>query len=128
MASRTLRAGHRLRSHRRHRHWDRRRLDRQLVAAPVGYPPWCRHRPRHHRRHYWRRDTSNHSQVRLQKGPMVSAERLTDDRRRGRVCAVVTNVYTLLGELDEALVTGTRALEIAVRLGDGGRRHGTTTY
>jgi uncharacterized membrane protein YeaQ/YmgE (transglycosylase-associated protein family) len=38
----------------------------------LGIPPWCRHRPRHHRRHYWRRGTPNHSQVRLQKGPMVS--------------------------------------------------------
>ena len=46
------------------------------------------------------------------------AERLNDDRRRGRVCAVVTNAHSLLGELDEALVTGTRALEIAGRLGD----------
>jgi hypothetical protein len=30
----------------------------------------------------------------------------------------MTNVHSLLGELDEALVTGTRALEIAGRLGD----------
>jgi tetratricopeptide (TPR) repeat protein len=59
---------------------------------------------------------------------MVSAERLNDDRRRGRVCAVVTNVYTLLGELDEALVTGTRALEIAGRFGDARLRIVTTTY
>ncbi|MDO8476257.1 MAG: tetratricopeptide repeat protein [Candidatus Rokubacteria bacterium] len=46
------------------------------------------------------------------------AERLNDDRRRSRVCAFVTNVHLQLGELDEALVTGTRALEIAGRLGD----------
>ena len=46
------------------------------------------------------------------------AERLNDDRRRGRVCAFMTNVHSLLGELDEALVTGARALEIAGRLGD----------
>jgi class 3 adenylate cyclase/tetratricopeptide (TPR) repeat protein len=46
------------------------------------------------------------------------AERLNDDHRRGRVCALMTNVHSLLGELDEALVTGTRALEIAGRLGD----------
>ena len=46
------------------------------------------------------------------------AERLNDDRRRGRVCAFMTNAHSLLGELDEALVTGTRALEIAGRLGD----------
>jgi class 3 adenylate cyclase/tetratricopeptide (TPR) repeat protein len=46
------------------------------------------------------------------------AERLNDDRRRGRVCAFVTNVHNNLGELDEALVTGARALEIAGRLGD----------
>jgi class 3 adenylate cyclase/tetratricopeptide (TPR) repeat protein len=46
------------------------------------------------------------------------AERLHDDRRRGRVCAVMTDLHPLLGELDEALVTGTRALEVAGRLGD----------
>ena len=46
------------------------------------------------------------------------AERLNDDRHRGRVCAFMTNAHSLLGELDEALVTGTRALEIARRLGD----------
>jgi len=46
------------------------------------------------------------------------AERLNDDRGRARVCAFMMNVQTLLGELDEALVTGTRALEIAGRLGD----------
>jgi len=46
------------------------------------------------------------------------AERLNDDRRRGRVWAVATNAHSHLGELDEALVTGTRALEIAGRLGD----------
>jgi len=39
------------------------------------------------------------------------AERLNDDRPRGRVCALMTNVHSILGELDAALVTGTRALE-----------------
>jgi tetratricopeptide (TPR) repeat protein len=48
----------------------------------------------------------------------ILAERLDDDRRRARVCAFMMNVQTLLGELDEALVTSTRALEIAGRLGD----------
>jgi class 3 adenylate cyclase/tetratricopeptide (TPR) repeat protein len=56
------------------------------------------------------------------------AERLNDDRRRGRVCAIVTTVLTDLGELDEALATGTRALEIAGRLGDLRLRILTTTY
>jgi class 3 adenylate cyclase/tetratricopeptide (TPR) repeat protein len=46
------------------------------------------------------------------------AERLNDDRRRGRVYALMTNIHSLLGEPNEALVTGTRALEIAERLGD----------
>jgi class 3 adenylate cyclase/tetratricopeptide (TPR) repeat protein len=46
------------------------------------------------------------------------AERLKDDRRRGQVCAFMTTVLAGLDELDEALVTGTRALEIAERLGD----------
>ena len=46
------------------------------------------------------------------------AERLNDDRRRGRVYAFMTVNHTQLGELDEALVTGSRAVEIAGRLGD----------
>jgi class 3 adenylate cyclase len=46
------------------------------------------------------------------------AERLNDDRGRGRVSALVTNIHSLLGEPDEGLVTGTRALAIAGRLGD----------
>jgi tetratricopeptide (TPR) repeat protein len=46
------------------------------------------------------------------------AERLNDDHRRGRVCAALIHLHTVLGELDEALGTGTRALEFAARLGD----------
>ena len=56
------------------------------------------------------------------------AGRLSDDRRRGRVCAYMTNVHSLFSELDEALVSGTRALEIARRLGDLRLRLFTTTY
>jgi class 3 adenylate cyclase/tetratricopeptide (TPR) repeat protein len=56
------------------------------------------------------------------------AERLNDDRRRGWVCAFVTNIHNNLGELDQALVTGMRALEIARRLGDLRLRILTTSY
>jgi tetratricopeptide (TPR) repeat protein len=48
------------------------------------------------------------------------AERLRDDRRRGRVCALMTTVLSTLDELDEAVLTGTRAVEIAQRVGDLG--------
>jgi tetratricopeptide (TPR) repeat protein len=58
----------------------------------------------------------------------ILAERLNDDGRRSRVCAAMTNVHALLGELDEALVTGTRALEIAARLGDLRLRIVATTF
>jgi class 3 adenylate cyclase/tetratricopeptide (TPR) repeat protein len=58
----------------------------------------------------------------------VLAERLNDDRRRGRVYAFMTGSHSLLGELDEALVTGTRALEIARRIGDLRLRVLTTTF
>jgi tetratricopeptide (TPR) repeat protein len=58
----------------------------------------------------------------------ILAERLNDDRRRGRVCALVTNTHSLLGELDEALAAGTRAWEIAERLGDLRLRIPATTY
>src|SRR5712691_7583248 len=40
----------------------------------------------------------------------------------------MTSTHSLLGELDEALRTGTRALEIAARLGDLRLRILTTTY
>jgi tetratricopeptide (TPR) repeat protein len=56
------------------------------------------------------------------------AEKLNDDRRRGWICTFMTNIHTLLGELDEALVSGTRALEIAGRLGDLKLRIPTTTF
>jgi class 3 adenylate cyclase/tetratricopeptide (TPR) repeat protein len=46
------------------------------------------------------------------------AGRLGDGRRRARVCAFMTNIHSLLGELDEADASGTRALELAVVLGD----------
>jgi class 3 adenylate cyclase/tetratricopeptide (TPR) repeat protein len=58
----------------------------------------------------------------------VLAEKLSDERRRGRVCALVTTVHSLLGELDEACASGTRALEIAWRLGDLRLRILATTY
>ena len=46
------------------------------------------------------------------------AERLNDDRRRGRIYAFMTVTHSLRGELDEALASGSRALEIARRLDD----------
>jgi tetratricopeptide (TPR) repeat protein len=46
------------------------------------------------------------------------AERLDDDPRRGRVCALMTLSHALAGELDEASAAGTQALQIAGRLGD----------
>jgi tetratricopeptide (TPR) repeat protein len=48
----------------------------------------------------------------------VLADQLNDDHRRGRLCAIVTNTHSLVGELDEAVATGARAMEIAGRLGD----------
>jgi class 3 adenylate cyclase/tetratricopeptide (TPR) repeat protein len=56
------------------------------------------------------------------------AERLDDDRLRGRVCAFATNAHALLGEFDQALASGTRALDIAERLEDPRLRIITTTY
>jgi tetratricopeptide (TPR) repeat protein len=56
------------------------------------------------------------------------AERLKDDRRRGRVCALMTNIHSQLGELDEAHASGTRARAIAQGLGDLALRILSTTY
>ena len=46
------------------------------------------------------------------------AERLNDDRRRGRVCALITIIHTQLGGLDEAHASATRALAISRMLQD----------
>jgi predicted ATPase/DNA-binding SARP family transcriptional activator len=43
----------------------------------------------------------------------VLAERLNDDRGRGRVCAFMTNTHMQFDELDEARASGARALAIA---------------
>jgi tetratricopeptide (TPR) repeat protein len=55
------------------------------------------------------------------------ADRLDDDGRRGSVCTFMTVVLMQLGELDEALVIGTRALAIAARHGDLRLRIPTTS-
>jgi tetratricopeptide (TPR) repeat protein len=67
-------------------------------------------------------------QLECLRGAERLAERLNDDRRRGQVCAFMTNVHMLLGEPDEALVTGTRALEIAGNLADLELRILSTSY
>jgi class 3 adenylate cyclase/tetratricopeptide (TPR) repeat protein len=56
------------------------------------------------------------------------AERLDDDRKRGRVSAFMTNIHSLFGELEEALASGARALVIAGRQSDLRLRLLTTTY
>ena len=55
-------------------------------------------------------------------------ERLNDEGRRGRAFAFMTNTHSQLGELDEALASGSRALEIARRLGDLRLRILTTSF
>jgi class 3 adenylate cyclase/tetratricopeptide (TPR) repeat protein len=56
------------------------------------------------------------------------SEQLNDDHRRARVCSVLMTLHTLLGEMDEAVATGTRALEMARRLGDLRLQILTTSY
>jgi class 3 adenylate cyclase/tetratricopeptide (TPR) repeat protein len=48
----------------------------------------------------------------------IFSERLKDDRRRSQVCAFMTTVLATFDDLDEALLAGNRALEIARDLGD----------
>jgi class 3 adenylate cyclase/tetratricopeptide (TPR) repeat protein len=64
---------------------------------------------------------------RLREAEIIS-DRLKDDLRRGRVCASMTTVLSTFDELDEALATGTRALEIGRRLGDLRLRIVSTSY
>jgi tetratricopeptide (TPR) repeat protein len=64
---------------------------------------------------------------RLREAETVS-ERLNDDRRRGRVWSSMLNIHAQLGELDEALASGTRALEMAGVLGDVELRIVTTSH
>jgi tetratricopeptide (TPR) repeat protein len=56
------------------------------------------------------------------------ATQLKDDRRRGLVCAFMTTVQSTLDDLDEALDSGSRALEIAERLHDVPLRIVATSY
>jgi tetratricopeptide (TPR) repeat protein len=56
------------------------------------------------------------------------AERLNDDRRRGRVYAALMHLHSILGELDEALAAGNRALELAEYLDDLRLRIQTSSY
>ena len=56
------------------------------------------------------------------------SERLNDEHRRVRVCSVLTTLHTLLGNMDGAVATGPRALEVAGRLGDLRLRILTTSY
>jgi len=67
-------------------------------------------------------------QLHCLRGAETLAERLNDDHRRGRVCSFMTNLYSLLGELDNALMAGARALDIAGRLGDLELRILSTSY
>jgi len=48
----------------------------------------------------------------------VLAERLGDERRRGRVCGILANQLTLLGDVDEAVASAVRAWMIASAVGD----------
>ena len=56
------------------------------------------------------------------------AEKLNDDRRRGRVYAFMANLHSLLGEPDEACASGARALTIARALGDLELRIPSTSF
>jgi tetratricopeptide (TPR) repeat protein len=64
---------------------------------------------------------------RLREAEAIS-ERLNDDHRRARVFSVLMTLHTLLGETNEAVAIGTRALEMAGRLGDLRLRILTTSY
>ena len=58
----------------------------------------------------------------------VLAERLSDDHRRGQVCAFMTAAHTHFGEPALALETGTKALDLAEHLGDLRLRIVTTSF
>jgi class 3 adenylate cyclase/tetratricopeptide (TPR) repeat protein len=66
-------------------------------------------------------------QLELLREAETLAERLNDDRRRGRVWAFMTATHLQLAELHEAHAHGTRALGIARMLGDLELRSLTTT-
>jgi predicted ATPase/class 3 adenylate cyclase len=56
------------------------------------------------------------------------AEQLSDDHRRARVSAALMTVHSLLGDLEESIATGNRALDMAARVGDLRLRISTTSY
>lgn len=53
----------------------------------------------------------------LRKAEAIS-EQLKDDHRLGRVCAYMTTVLSTFDEINGAIATGNRALEIAARIGE----------
>ena len=55
----------------------------------------------------------------------IIAERMNDDNRRGQVLARMTLIHAQLGELEESLAAGSRALELDRRLGGGSQFHRT---
>jgi class 3 adenylate cyclase/tetratricopeptide (TPR) repeat protein len=56
------------------------------------------------------------------------AQRSNNDHWKSQVAAFMTNMHLMFGELDEALQSGARALEIAERLGDLRLRILATSY
>ena len=56
------------------------------------------------------------------------AEKLNDDHRRGQACVFQMSMHATVGQMEEALALGTRALAIARRLGDLRFQILTTTY
>src|SRR5205085_8469987 len=56
------------------------------------------------------------------------AEKLNDDRRRGRIAAFLANFHARFGEPGAAIACGARALEIGRRLDDVGLQVLTTTF
>jgi transcriptional regulator with AAA-type ATPase domain/tetratricopeptide (TPR) repeat protein len=64
---------------------------------------------------------------RLQEAAAI-AEQFDDDHRRGRVSTLLVNFHDLVGEMDEAVAAGTRALAIANRCSDLGLRLQATKH
>jgi tetratricopeptide (TPR) repeat protein len=88
------------------------RLPQDRAALEQAFDVWMESRPP------FNQLGENREVLRVLAEAGAVAERLGDERRRARVEAFMTVAHTQLGDLDEAVASGTRARETALRLGD----------
>jgi DNA-binding SARP family transcriptional activator len=88
------------------------RLPRDRAALEQAFDLWLETRPP------FNQLGENREVLRVLSEARAIADRLGDERRHARVSAFMTVAHVNLGQLDEAVASGTHARETALRLGD----------